>query len=152
MAISDHKAKRWAKANPFQKFKSVEAARSGVEEGAAGFFAIAITHVFSAFYASRFALQTVVTPDPDQTPVVLFGLATLALVGFFYLRSFPNRFVALGMMVWAFVGLPFPFTAWLYGWAAFPAFNVMALLAGLLATRGAFSLHKLRSSGTNKTA
>ncbi|WP_159848587.1 hypothetical protein [Brevundimonas sp. G8] len=146
MAIYSSQARTLAKANPFQKFASVEAARFGVEEGAAGFYAIAITHVFSAIYAWRFPFSTLVTRDPNTTAPLLLVLAAVAMVGGFYLRAVPNRFVALGMTAWAIVGLAYPFTRWIYGWAAFSAFNLVGVLAGILATRAAFALVELRKA------
>lgn len=146
MAIYSSQARTLAKANPFQKFASVEAARFGVEEGAAGFFAIAITHVFSAIYAWQFPFSTFVTRDPNATSPLLLVMAAVAMAGGFYLRSVPNRFVALGMTAWAIVGLVFPFTRWVYGWAALSAFSLVAVLAGVLATRAAFALVDLRKA------
>lgn len=146
MAIYSSQARTLAKANPFQKFASVEAARFGVEEGAAGFFAIAITHLFSAIYAWQFPFSTLVTRNPNATSPLLFVVAAVALGGGLYLRVNPNRFVALGMTAWASVGLVFPFTRWVYGWSALSAFSIIAVLAGVLATRAAFALIDLRKA------
>jgi len=146
MAIYSPQAKTLAKANPFQKFASVEAARFGVEEGSAGFLAIAITHVFSGIYAWQFPFSTLVTSDPNATSPLLFVVAAIALAGGLYLRVNPNRFVALGMTAWAIVGLVFPFTRWVYGWSAFSAFSLFGVLAGVLATRAAFALVELRKA------
>lgn len=121
--------------NAFQKLDTVEKQVEACRNGAGGFLALTLGHIFALAYLANHRAPPATWFTSDKWVIVgsVFVGLIVTVSMFFLLRNTRSPWLAGILLLWAIVGLWPQLSYAIYGWAALAPIPVFAFYLGILA-------------------